>query len=281
MKEQRMSVNVRSDSFYYTMHNAVAVFQVIRRINHYSIQGGKTMIKIFSKSALILWCPVLVLLLSGCGTDNGGGGKSCKPTPTLSIEVCDPDNGPFSLSIDNPFMPLAVGNQSILEGTEDGATIRLQVTVLNEIENVAGIDTQVVEEREWEDGELIEVSRNFFVQASDGTVCYYGEDVDNYDGGTVAGHQGTWRAGENENVPGIIMPGSPAVGQVYYQERAPGIAEDYAEITDIGASIITPAGTYSDTLTTVDTNPEDCEKDTKHYARDVGIIVDGPVRLLP
>ena len=50
--------------------------------------------------------------------------------------------------------------------------------MLDDTEVVAGIETRVVEEKEWEDGEVIEVSRNFFVQAPDGTVCYYGEDVD-------------------------------------------------------------------------------------------------------
>ena len=37
----------------------------------------------------------------------------------------------------------------------------LTFTVLNETEMVDGIETRVIEEREFDDGELIEVSRNF------------------------------------------------------------------------------------------------------------------------
>ena len=76
-----------------------------------------------------------------------------------------------------------------------------------------------------------------------------------------------------------MMPGAPAIGQIFLQEVAPG-AGDYAEITAMGSTIDVPAGTFTDTLTAVDTDPQDCEKDTKHYARDVGLIVDAAVELI-
>ncbi|MGH7570541.1 MAG: hypothetical protein ACREMK_01685 [Gemmatimonadota bacterium] len=43
-----------------------------------------------------------------------------------------------------------MGSELILEGKEDGATIRVEIRVLDEIELVAGVDTRVVEERETE-----------------------------------------------------------------------------------------------------------------------------------
>jgi hypothetical protein len=100
----------------------------------------------------------------------------------LDISVCDPGAGPFSLTIDNPFMPLTVGKVSVLEGNEGSTAVHLGITVLNEKEIITGVETRVVEERETHDGVLVEVSRNFFVQSPDGTVCYFGEDVDMYDG---------------------------------------------------------------------------------------------------
>lgn len=57
-------------------------------------------------------------------------------------------------------------------------------------------------EQEWADGVLIEVSHNFYAQAVDGTVCYFGEDVDIFEGGTVS-HDGAWRADAAGNRPGI------------------------------------------------------------------------------
>lgn len=198
----------------------------------------------------------------------------------LDIAVCAPDAGPFTLAIDNPFFPLPVGLKLVLEGDDGGATVRLEITVLDETETVAGVETRVVEERETEDGELVEVSRNFFVQAPDGTVCYYGEDVDIYDGGEVVSHEGAWRAGEGTNRPGIIMPAAPAVGQVYDQESAPGVAEDFATITAIGATVEVPAGTFTDTVLTTEGSHIEPGTSDKAYARGVGLIVDDAVRLL-
>ncbi len=61
-----------------------------------------------------------------------------------------------------------------------------------------------------EAAELYEVARDFYAVAADGTVCYFGEDVDFYENGVVANHDGTWRAGVDDALPGIIMPGTPA-----------------------------------------------------------------------
>ena len=63
---------------------------------------------------------------------------------------------------------------------EEGAAVHLVITPLDQTEDVAGVATRVMEERESQDGVLIEVSWNFLAQTPDGTVCYFGEDVDLY-----------------------------------------------------------------------------------------------------
>jgi hypothetical protein len=199
-------------------------------------------------------------------------------SPTLPVpqsgdlprEVCDPANGPFSATITNPYFPLPVGMVHFLE---DEST-KLKVSSLNKIEMVAGVPTRVVEEREWEDGELIEVSRNFFTQAPDGTVCYYGEDVDIYKNGVITKHSGSWRAGVDENKPGIQMPANPVVGQKYQQEIAPKVAMDRAMHAAIEPSFKTPAGTFKDVLYVV----EDPKSD-KRYAKGIGWIYDNGISL--
>ena len=160
-------------------------------------------------------CFSLFFVLLGVGCNDNSGKNGACPQTNQSIAVCDPEAGPFSLTIDNGFFPLVVGNQSVLEGEDDeGVLIRVEISVLDETEEVADITTRVLEEMEFADDELIEVSRNFFAQAPDGTVCYFGEDVDEFVDGEVS-HEGAWRAGENGNVPGIIMPADPQVGDVY------------------------------------------------------------------
>lgn len=206
-------------------------------------------------------------------------GKVTCPEPNLDIAVCDPAGGAFTIDIDNAFMPLPVGHHLVLEGSDEGTPLRVEITVLDETEDVAGVTTRVVEEAEWEDGELVEVSRNYFAQAADGTLCYFGEAVDDYENGEVVSHGGAWRADEPGHSAGIMMPGDPQVGQVFYQEYAPGSAEDMSEIVSLGEEVVVPAGTFTDTLRARDCNPLAGEADIKHYVRGIGLAVDEDVKL--
>ena len=61
---------------------------------------------------------------------------------------------------------------------------------------VDGVETRVVEEYETEDGELIEISRNYFAFCTEtGSIFYFGEDVDIYEDGEIVSHDGAWLAG--------------------------------------------------------------------------------------
>ena len=236
-------------------------------------------IKIFA----VLIVGLVVAFAVGCDGSGGanGGGGAC-PQTNVSIAVCDPDAGQFSLNINNPFFPVVVDSQSMLEGVDDeGATILLIITVLDETEVVADVTTRVLEEMELVDDELIEVPRNFFAQAPDGTVCYFGEEVDIFEDGVIVSHEGAWRADEPGNQPGIIMLANPVVGDIYSQEDAPEVAEDQAEVQALGETIVVPAGTFNDTLRTEDCNRLDGTTDTKVFVRDIGLAIDQDVQLLP
>src|ERR671915_1953503 len=123
-----------------------------------------------SKKFFLSHLSFLLVFVLGCSTYSAANQTS------LDISVCDPANEPFSLTIDNEFLPLAVGTVQVLEDSVS----KVQISVLDQTEMVAGVKTRVVEEREWEDSKLTEVSRNFFVQACDGIVCYYGEEIDDH-----------------------------------------------------------------------------------------------------
>ena len=100
------------------------------------------------------------------------GPAMAMPPKKLSLGRCAPSRGGFTLVSTNPYFPLDVGRQLILTGEEDGEAVVLQVTVLDRTRTIAGVTTRVVEEREFHDGELAEVSWNYHVQASDGAICY-------------------------------------------------------------------------------------------------------------
>lgn len=237
---------------------------------------------------LLLLLPALAALLLGAG--QAAGAEKAKLDPGL----CAPGKNTFSLNIDNPYFPLPVGRQWVYTGKEQGERLGLQITVLDATESFfrgsKRVTTRVVEEVEWLDAngngridsgeELVEVSRNYFAETQGGTVCYFGEVVDIYEGGKIVSHEGSWRADARGNAPGIVMPANPRVGMTFQQEIAPGVAEDTATIVAKGVQVKTPAGTFTDTIKARDRNPLDGTTGIKFYARGVGLIVDGPLKLV-
>ena len=201
-------------------------------------------------------------------------------------ELCDPHTNEFTLRINHEFFPMPVGRTWILKGQEENdegeiVNLRLKITVLDQVEQVAGVRTRVVEEKEWEDGELVERSLNFFAQSRGGTLCYFGEEV------FPASIGGEWRADNPDSHAGIYFPARPAVGMTFLQEEAPN-ARDKSAVLDLNRRVRTPYRAFHETLTARDCNqieepgcnPLTSDDEVKHYADDIGIIVDGPVRLV-
>jgi hypothetical protein len=177
----------------------------------------------------------------------------------------------------NRYFVLEPGFQLVLEG----GNTRVQITVLDETRQVAGVATRVVEEREWKGGELHEVSRNYFALCRQtGDVFYFGEDVDYYQNGRVVRHDGAWLAGAGGNRAGLAMPGTPRVGMRYYQEVAPGVAMDRAEIVSLNETCRTPAGTFPNCMKVAEDSPlEPGVTEYKYHAPDVGLVQDEDLRL--
>jgi hypothetical protein len=172
----------------------------------------------------------------------------------------------------NPYFALEPGFQIVLEGADE----KVAITVLDETVEVDGVTTRVVEEREWKDGELVEVSRNLLaIDHETRDLFYFGEDVDDYGAGKVVGHGGAWRAGRGDAQPGMLLPGRPYVGQKYYQEVAPRVAMDRAMVVSLEEILETPAGTFGDCLKTRETTPlNPLERGYKTYALGIGLIQD-------
>jgi hypothetical protein len=231
------------------------------------------------KRALI--AGVLVFLLGALvGVTAPGSAKA----QTLDLALCDPRQHTFTTNITNQFFPLPLRQQWVYFGVEQGEPIGLQITVLNQTERFkfgpATVTTLVVEELEWIDAnrnhvvdpreELLEVSRNFYAQTEQGTVCYFGETVDIYENGVIVSHEGAWRADAKGNKPGIFMPANPQKDMTFQQEFAPEVAMDEATIIKVAR----------DTITVRDFNPLDESSGTKEYQAGVGLIRDGPLDLV-
>jgi uncharacterized Fe-S cluster protein YjdI len=176
----------------------------------------------------------------------------------------------------NPYFVLEPGHQLVLEG----GNTKVQITVLDATRTVDGVLTRVVEEKEWKDGKLHEIARNYFAlceQTKD--VYYFGEDVDFYENGKVVKHDGSWLAG-NGNSAGLFMPGTPKVAMKYYQEIAPRVAMDRAEIVSLNDTCKTPAGTFSNCLKLKEGSAiELAAAEYKYFAPSIGFIGDETLRL--
>ncbi len=204
-------------------------------------------------------------------------GEEIEYTSSFRTEDCT-----FSATGSNPYFILEPNYRQVLIGNQGGAEVELTITVLNETREVNGTETRVVEERETESGELVEVSRNFFAICDEtNSIFYFGEEVDDYENGAIVGHEGAWLAGEGDNKPGIFMPGTVLLGARYYQEMAPDIAVDRAEIIETDAELAVPAGSFDDVLVVVESNPlEPDVEELKYYTIGVGILQDENLKLV-
>ena len=181
------------------------------------------------------------------------------------------DKANFADTGRNAYMILEPGYRLILEHGKD----TLMITVLNETKLVDGIVTRIVEERETEGGQLAEVSRNYFaIDRTTGDIYYFGEDVDTYENGKVTGHEGAWQAGINGARFGLMMPGKPKAGDSYYQEIAPKIAMDRAQIVSLTETAKVPAGLFTNVLRIRESSAIESGSEDKRYAPDVGLIRD-------
>ena len=182
----------------------------------------------------------------------------------------------------NPFFVLEPGYVLVLEGKDEGKDARITITVLGLTATIGGVEARAVEEREEIGGQLKEVTKDWFaISKRTNNVYYFGEDVDEYKDGKVVAHSGSWRSGEKGAHYGLLMMATPLLGARYYQELAPGVGMDRAEVVSVSEAFECPAGKFTDVLKTEETTPlEPGDKEHKLYARGVGLLCDGGLKLV-
>ena len=225
------------------------------------------------KSSVALLSAAFLLLLPGLSRAD-----SVDFTDSFMLDQC---RG-FSSSGTNPFFVLQPGFHTLYQGFEGKEAVKLTITVLRQTKTVNGIPTRVVQEREWHDGELVEVSNNYFAICNrTNSVFYFGEDVDIYEGGQIVNHGGSWHAGVDGARAGVVMPGIVLLGSRYQQETADPIAMDRAEIVSMTEVVQTPAGTFTNVVKTDETTPlEPGKVESKWYANGIGLIMDDTLALV-
>jgi hypothetical protein len=177
--------------------------------------------------------------------------------------------------ITNPYLPLGSLKQDILEGTEKGKPLRVERTVKPGSKtfkiNGQEIEALIMEDREFINGEVEEVTLDYFAQDDDGNVYYLGEDVDNYKNGQVVAHEGAWLYGKNTQKLGVIMPAHPRVGQKFKAEDVPKVTTENDVVVSLTEKATVPAGKFENCLKIKETN-SDGETEEKLFAPGVGAI---------
>jgi len=232
-------------------------------------------------TTLALAC--LVLVLGACGDDDSGngsqnttaaaGGASSLPQGSDPVNL---DPADFTTEIDNPYWPMTPGNRWVSRSSEE----RIVVEVTDRRKTVTGgIEAVVVRDTVTDNnGDLVEVTDDWYAQDRDGNIWYLGEDVKDYKGGRVVSTGGSWEHGVDGAVAGIAIPADPQRGVRYRQEYYEGEAEDRAEVLSVDARVIVPAGEFEGCLQTSDTTPlEPGVEERKYYARGVGPVLNEKV----
>ncbi|MGH9011331.1 MAG: hypothetical protein ACRDYF_16020 [Acidimicrobiia bacterium] len=235
------------------------------------------------------WLTALLLLAAtaaACGEDKGGNTQAAPPSsaaapapaPSEAINPAD-----FSPQVDNPLFPVSSFNTLELSGTErdskTGKTVEIREVTrrLDKTETIASVGVAVLEVKEYEDGQLVELTEDYFAQHRDGSVWYFGERVSDYKDGKVVGHGGQWLAGEGDNLPGLYMPANPAVGQEFEPERVAGVAEERFKVVEVGLEVAVPAGRYTGCIKVEEFDIPDKMTEYKFHCPRVGTVrAEGP-----
>lgn len=231
-------------------------------------------------AALAAAAMILPLALTGCGDDEGN--KAAPPsTPSESGlpqggDPVDLDPADFTAGSDNPYFPLEPRRQwTYRETDESGASLSVVVTVTTATREVAdGVVARVVRDTATEDGEVVEDTFDWYAQDDAGNVWYLGEDTAEFEDGEIATREGSFEAGVDGALPGIIMPAEPEAGLAYRQEYYEGEAEDNGAVLALGQQVDTVQGHFDDVLLSADTitlEPDVLEY--KLYAPGVGLVL--------
>jgi hypothetical protein len=215
-----------------------------------------------------------VALLGGAVAWSATAGAAAQlPTATSPCTTLDPMG--FVSSIDNPYYPLPVGRTLVYRGVRDGQAQVDRVTVTDKTKLIGGVTATVVRDVARHGTTLLEATTDWFAQDTFGNVCYLGEDTKAYLPNGQIDTSGSWEAGVNGAVAGIIMEADPRIPDSYRQEYLQGEAEDTAWIVGLGGTVEVPYGIQHNALTSLEhTVLEPDVIDKKVYAPGLGIVLE-------
>jgi hypothetical protein len=224
-------------------------------------------------AALVLGAAIALAACADDSKETTGAAARELPRGSEQVEL---DSARFSVQIDNRYLPMRPGTRWTYRETEDGATpLKVVVTATSSTKRIAnGVTARVVRDTVTRRGELVEDTFDWYAQDDEGNVWYLGEETAEFEGGKVKTRAGSFEAGVDGALPGIMMPADPKVGMRYRQEYYRGEAEDNGQVLSLDEQAEVPGGHFQKALLTKDTitiEPDVLEY--KLYAPKVGLVL--------
>ena len=228
-------------------------------------------------------------LMTACGAGNEGpdplprsNGRGPAPFDPGTAYAPLVNAATLTPQVTNPLFPMPVGAQWVYQARLDEGIERIEINVLSGTESVWGTSGRIVRDTVTVDGALVEDTWDWYGQDPDGHVWYLGENTAEYENGEIINHNGTWTAGVDGALPGVVMLAAPVVGDVYRQEYFAGEAEDLAKVVRVGVSVQVPAGAFTGCIETRDRSAVDLDLDElKTYCPGIGnvLVLESDVRV--
>jgi len=221
---------------------------------------SRTGVKLMNKVKWFLTAAAVLLAATASGFAEAG-------------EAVDPAN--FGGAVDNPWLPLHPGTVRTYEGIKDGKPATLVVTVSTKTKKIGGVACVVVEELESLAGAPSDRTTGYYAQDKNGSVWYFGEDVQELNSkGKVTKTEG-WHAGIDNASPALVMEAAPAIGHSYVNKYT----NDHSEIVSLAKPVKVPFGSFKEALLIKEWTPDEPDVLTnKYYVRDVGEVRDVTVK---
>ena len=193
--------------------------------------------------------------------------------------VFDQSNFTNPTNINNDYWPVtSLGSAVYVSEADDGCEVsHMMVSGMfsdfdGEYQDLIAVE---VTDREWVDEEcageyvLAESTSDWYGQDDFGNVWYFGEDTVAWDDeeDCLSGG-GSWKAGTDGAVAGVVILGSPFAGASYQQEFFEGEAEDMAKVLRLNAAVETEIGSFEGCMVTKEYTPlSPGEIEHKFYCR--------------
>lgn len=201
-------------------------------------------------------CSAVLLLAFGCA-------RSSEPSAHTSPR--------FTAAMSHPYFPLTANKLSVYEGEHDGQRIYEEVRTRFESRTIQGVPCSTLQQDVYVDGELTEITSEWYAQDLEGNVWRFGEENLLRDGEDFVKGPDSWVAGEAGFDAWIAFAAVIREGDRYIGRQPSGT--EVFEVTSVGANVTVAGGSFANCVEILE-DPEGADQDIILYAPGVGRVLE-------